>query len=507
MASITTSDEAIALTHIMYYRLASRRPEIEKQEAYYAGDQSLTFATDEWLKANGARYANFSDNWCASVVNAIGERTKVTGIKLRPADAMQKDEGAESRASGLWDQWNLNELDAQSSQGFLTSFIAKRSYVLVWGDGEDAQVTWEHPSNVEIQYDWMNPRKRDAALKTWVDDKMEYATLYTPEYLWKFERTRVLRTQLWVPQSVQMLETGYGPYSQWEVREIPGEVWPLPNPLAAVPIVEVPNRPLLRGEPVSEIAGVIPKQDAINLLWAYLFFASDYASMPARVLLGSTPPLRKIIDAAGNDTGILEALTMKELNETRFAVFSGDNAKIDQWDAANLDVFTSVIEVLVGHIASQTRTPPTYLISKTGMSNVNAEGLKASEIGLVKKELEFQTFATPAMREVFALMATAQGNAQLAKEVRLSTIVWQNPEIRSEAELADALVKKKSIGYPLEYLMELDGIDPYDMKRIQEMKEAEDAASISFGAQGALNDAINNDSTVPAPVPADVSAV
>jgi len=178
---------------------------------------------------------------------------------------------------------------------------------------------------------------------------------------------------------------------------------------------------------------------------------------------------------------------MAQLNESRFAVFSGETAKIDQWDPAKLDVFTDVIEIAVGHIAAQTRTPPTYLVSKTGMSNVNSEGLKASEIGLVKKVVEFQTFATPAMREVFRLIALAKGDTALAEEVRLSTIVWMNPEIRSESQLADALVKKKQMGYPLEYLMELDGVDPYDMQRIKEMIEQERKAALDFGVEAALN--------------------
>lgn len=464
--------EALALMNKMIARLAARRSEIDMFERYYMGDQKLTFATDQWLKANGARYSEFSDNWCASVTNAVAERTKVTGIKLRgESNATYRDNAADRRASALWDDWNRSEMDAQSSQGFLTSFNAKRSYVLVWG--EDAEITWEHPANVEIEYDWANPRKRVAAVKTWVDESKEYATLYTPSELWKFERSRA-HAALNIPQSVQMAQSGIGAYGTWQPRtNIPeSEPWPLPNPMGVVPIVEVKNRPMLRGEPVSEIQGVIPKQNAINLLWAYLFFAADYASMPARVLLGATPPMRQILDTAGVKVGE-EPVSMQALNETRFAVFSGEHAKIDQWDAAKLDVFTDVIEILVGHVASQTRTPPTYLISKTGMSNVNGEGLKAAEIGLVKKELEFQTFATPEVREIFRLTALARDDKSLAEEIRLSTIVWQNPEIRSEAQLADSLVKKAAIGYPFEWLMEIDGIDPYDQARILEMREKE----------------------------------
>lgn len=181
---------------------------------------------------------------------------------------------------------------------------------------------------------------------------------------------------------------------------------------------------------------------------------------------------------------------MRQLNETRFAVFSGENAKIDQWDPAKLDVFTNVIDVLVGHISSQTRTPPTYLVSKVGMSNVNGEGLKSSEIGLVKKVEEFQTFATPDIREVFRMIALAKGDNALAEETRLATIVWRDAEIRSEGQLADMLVKKKTVGYPFKWLAEIDGVSPYDLERIMEMKREEEAAMVDFGLQAALvNDA------------------
>ena len=54
--------EALALMNKMIARLAARRSEIDMFERYYMGDQKLTFATDQWLKANGARYSEFSDN-------------------------------------------------------------------------------------------------------------------------------------------------------------------------------------------------------------------------------------------------------------------------------------------------------------------------------------------------------------------------------------------------------------------------------------------------------------
>lgn len=487
--------EALRLVNRIHSRIIGRRAEIALNERYYLGDQNLTYATAEWMKANGARYTNFSDNWCAPVANAIGERIEVTGLKFR-------DNGPSANA--LWDDWLRNEMEMQSSQGFLTSFNTKRSFVIVWGSEDNVPVvSWEHPSNVEIEYEWgALGRRRKAALKTWVDEKTEYATLYTPHYVFKYSRKLAMSADERQAQSLQAKgDDTDGGWLPIEPSYTGDYVWPLRNPLGVVPVVEVPNRPILGGEPVSEVAQVIPLQDAINILWAYAMHAGDYASMEARVLLNVNPPMRKVLDKDGKHVGDAP-ITMKELNESRFAVFNGgagSDAKIDSWPAAKLDTFTDVIEIAVGHIAAQTRTPPHYLVSNKGLSNLAADALKAAEIGLVKKAQEFQKFATPAIREVFRLMALVKDENGQAEQVRLATIAWQNPEMRSEAQMADALVKKKNIGYPFKYLMELDGIAPTEQDRIMEMVREEEAKAIEDAERAAADFEQSGGDSVDAP--------
>jgi hypothetical protein len=477
--------EALRLVQRIYTRLNARRPEIENLENYVAGLQPLSFATEEWRKSNSQRYSGFADNWAAPVVNAEAERIRYTGMNLG-ADTS-------SASNELHKHWVRNDGEAQSSQGFQTTLTAKRSFAIVWGDTstDEPLLTWEHPSNVEIEYDFENPRVRRAALKTWVDEEDEYATLYTPDFLFKYQRPRTSAANADEPQSKQG-KTGYVANGGWVPRVSAGEAWVIANPMGVVPVVEFPNRPTLKGDPVSEIAGVIPMQDFVNLMWAYLMLAADYASMPARVVLGSSPPKIPIIDKDGNATGATKAVDMKELSERRLFYVDGDNPSIGSWEAAKLDVFTDVIDVAVGHIASQTRTPPTYLVSKTGMSNVNGEGLKASEIGLNKKVLEFETFASSAMREVNRLIALASGDDKLAKLVSYGTVTWMNPEIRSEAQLADMMVKLKSIGYPLEYLMELRGESTLDIPRILAMSKKEQELDPIVQAGRAFAE-VNND--------------
>jgi len=459
--------EALRMVERIYTRLNARRPEIDKREEYYRGEQPLSFATAEWKKANAERYTGFSDNWAGPVVNTEAERIRYRGITVP---------GLPKAGLELHENWLRNELDAHSSQGIISTLTTGRSFVIVWGDRitDEPIVTWEHPSNVEIEYDFENSLIRKAALKTWVDEKLEYATLYTPDWIFKYEREKTPHTSERDSQAKQS-RTGIADDGGWSVREVAGEVWPLRNPMGVVPVVELQNRPTLKGDPVSEIQGVIPMQDAINLLWAYLLLAADYASMEARVILGASPPMIPILDKDGKEIG-KRPVDIKDLREKRMMFISGDDAKIDSWKAAALDVFTDTIDVAVGHLSSQTRTPPTYLVSKVGMSNVNGEGLKASEGPLNEKVEEFWLFGDLAFREINRLIALARGDEALAQAVRLARVNHVPPAMRSESQIADMLVKKKTIGYPLAYLMELDGIDPSDVPRILEMKAKEDAA-------------------------------
>lgn len=456
-------ERAEKLRDRIYERLSARRPTILDDEKYYRGEQPLSFATEEWRKANAARYAGFSDNWCGTVVNAEAERLDPIGVSGIGRKSAEK----------LWDELRRNEFDAQFSQGAVTALTTSRSYVMVWSDAEGKPlVTVEHPSHVEIEYDWENPRLRIGALKTWVDETHEFATLYTAENVYKWQRKRAEvknDRESQADQGRSEASSGGGWVPRTGDRD---DVWPIRNPLGVVPVVELANRPTLLGEPVSEIRGVKPMQDAINLLWAYLFLSADYASMPARVATATGPPTIPILDDKGDVVGSRPA-EMKDLAEKRLLFLQGDNAKIDSWPAAALDVFTDTIEIGVGHIAAQTRTPPHYLVANKGLSNLSGDALTAAEIGLVQKANEFITFTNPAIREILRLVALVKNELGLAAKAQLATIVWKDREIRSQSQLSDALVKKRQIGYPFEFLLEQEGHSPSTITRVLEMREAE----------------------------------
>ena len=475
-----TAEQALAQTQDLYEQISGRRRLVASTEEYYRGKQKLRFASEKWSQYNAARYKDFSDNWCAPVANSPNERLRVDGFRLDDDPSRSDDE------KSLWRDWQGNDMEAQSSQGFLSGIITGRSYVMVWGTPDNEPIsTWERADQVTVAYDPEQPSRATAALKTWHDGSMEFATLYTPDEVWKFERPYLERSTSTGPMPLraeQFFSTTSGlvvpatDSTGWRKRQpASDDKWPLGNPMGVVPIVEMPNRPMLGSEPLSDISGTMAMQDAVNLLWAYLFAAADFASMPARVVMGQDPPTVPILDASGQVVGE-RPVPMDKLVQDRIFWLTGENSKIGQWDAAKLDVFTGVIETGVTHIAAQTRTPPHYLVLGKGMVNVSAEGMKAAETGLVKKVQEMQLFLSPPVRGVFQRYALVRGDKALADRARSGVVQWKDAESHSEAQLVDALQKLGALGFPFPWIAERLGLSQTEVERVMAMRETERAS-------------------------------
>jgi hypothetical protein len=330
--------------------------------------------------------------------------------------------------------------------------------VIVWSDADGAPVdSWERPDQVLVDYDELG-RARRCAIKAWVSGDLEYATLYTPTELWKFQRAAVMSEDARKRLEAQgfFLPAMLGAEGGWVPRETSDEQWPLPNPLGVVPVVEVLNRPQLGMEPVSEIDVVMAMQDTINVAWSYLLAAADHASMEARVVLGAEPPKVPVTDEAGNIIAERPA-KMEDLAKGRL-LFLPNATGIGQWTSAKSDYFLSLVREAKAHIAAKTGTPGHYLLTNDKMANLNGEALTAAEVPLVMKCKSFQTFASPSIKEVQALNAQVRGQDALAAAIRATEsqrfVQWKDPAMHSLAQVADASTKDKSNGLSLRTILE-----------------------------------------------------
>lgn len=460
--------------------LRNRRPQIERRLRYYRGVHPLVYASAEFARYFGDRFVHFSDNWCVPVIQTPAERMNVLGMRL---DA--EDRGVDKDLARVW---RANDAERGSSEAFVVMLAAARSFALVWGsdDEETPRICWEHPAETIVGYD-ADTGERAAALKLWTDGEHDYATLYTPEWVWKWQRksagmpvsgkqTREDESN-WVAAARIASENGietpvYVPLdAAWEPRQGSRDnAWPIPNPMHAVPIVELRNQTLLDNIPISDLDGVIAMQDACNLTWAYLLNALDFTSLSQRVILGAEIPKIPILGADGQVAGY-RPVDLDELLRDRVMWVPGENAKLGEWTSANLQPFTEVIERAVEHIAAQTRTPPHYLIGK--LANLSADALNAAETGLVSKTGERVTYCSAAIREVNRLVALAQGDEKKAKQVHSGTVEWADIQFRSLAQKVDALVKLRQIGFPIEWIAEQYGLAPHEVARVIQLIEDE----------------------------------
>lgn len=442
--------------------LNRRRPEIDKLDAAYRGDFRLRFASDHFREYVQDRYENFNDNWCGIVADAPHERLEVTGIRL-PGE--QQGDGP------LWDDWRRTDSDVMSDLAFLDAINCKRAFALVWGrtgsSGDDEPlVTWEHPSQAIVDYD-PETRERRAGAKVWSDDTHDYATLYLPDQVWKFQRPKVssLNTITYDGEIIDRPTLAGG----WDLRA----EGTIPNPFGKVPLVEIANRPRLLGPPMSDITGTMAMQDAINLFWSELLAVADEATIGQRLVLGAEKPVMPILDEDGNVVGEKE-IDLRKWRRDRIAWIEDPAAKAFEWQPAKLEPFTNVIEIAVGHIAAQTRTPAHYLLIGGTMANVSADAMKALETGLVKRTQEKTTHFGRAVRDVFELIALARGDRTKARGIASGLVLWKDVENRSDAQLSDAALKDSQIGLPMRYILERRyNLPPAEIERVMRMAEQE----------------------------------
>lgn len=442
----------------------ARLPKLRRLEAYYAGDHPLEFASQQFREAFGGLFDEFSDNWCESVVNATEERLNVVGFRFGP------DPAADAEA---WRIWQDNRLDSESMIAHTESLIAGEAYALVWPteDPSTPRVTIEHAQQMIAVPSASNRHTMAAALKWYVDDDgYEVAYVYLPDEVTRWRSQTATKSGLrewtqarWVPEDRGPDETG-------DNAEDPHR---RPNELGRVPVVSVCNRPRLIAAPRSEIETVVPLQDLCNKLFADMTVASEYTADQQRYLLGWEPDVDPETNQPKpppwNRKDRLWFVPQTEREE--------HPVQVGTFQAGDLTNYLKAIETCVNHIASQTRTPPHYL--SPSADRLSGESIKASESGLVSKVRRKMVPFGEAWEQVIRMCFEYVGDDR-ATYTRAET-VWADPEIRSDAAMADAALKRKEIGVPQEQLWEDLGYSPTQVDRFRSMR-ADDAFSSFMAA-------------------------
>lgn len=239
-------------------KLSTQRSQVRKYSTYYDSENKVSnYAQAKFSEIFGDMFVGWRDNFCPLIVDSISERLRIQGFRMGP------DEPADAEATEIW---QYNSLDAESNAAHIDALMGGAAFVTVWGDEDDQPLMVPEPAeDVVVQYEPGSRRKRAASLKQYVDDwGVEHATLWTPDRVFTTDRKH----------------TGSEGERKW------AEPVEQPNPLKVVPVIPLFNRTRLKLTPFSELAAIIPVQDAINKVAADALVASEFAAFPQRILAG-----------------------------------------------------------------------------------------------------------------------------------------------------------------------------------------------------------------------------
>ncbi len=421
-------------------------------EQYYTGDHPLPFLVE---KNRAQMTKEFRDlmtasgtNFCRLVVDAVEERMRVEGFHTAQSD--KRDEEA-------WDIWQANQMDVQSNVAFVESLIKGVSYISVWDDMDGdgfADIAVEDALETIVAYaPGSNHRRRLAGLKMFRDDwsGLERADVYLPNGVWKFQRKGEADATIGTPAS-RAVEAARK--EDWTM------IGAVSNPFGVVPIIPIRNRPRLLIEGESELADVTRVQNQINGFVFLLALAGYMGAHRQRWATG----LEIMEDTKGNP--------VEPFNPSITRLWQSENpeTKFGDFEQTDLTGYIRAIEQKVLHIAVTTRTPRHYLIEQ-GQSP-SGDAIKSAEAGLVQKVARKQRPFGEALEEAMGLARQIQGEDE--GNSANSEVVWASAEIRTEAEVTDAAVKKVQTGL-ISHAQALEdmGYTPQQIEKIMAAAKAE----------------------------------
>lgn len=398
-------------------KIDAQLPRLDRLDRYYRGRQRLD-AIGLALPPEMDRLQTVI-NWPALAVDSLEERLDVEGFQLGG------DVSADER---LWDWWQANDLDEESSLAHLDAFVFGRTYVTV-SRGESADdppvITVESTRSMAVEIDPAT-RKISAAARVFERDETDQpsgAVLYLPGKNATWRRTN----GVWRATSADRFAL---------------------NEVAVVPLI---NRArLARRHGDTEMRDVMGLADAACRSLTNLQAAQELLAVPQRYVLGATQT--DFVDQNGQPIPAWEAYI------GRFLALGNQEAKIGQLPGADLRNFTEVINHYARLVASVTGLP-SHFLGMTTENPASADAIRSAEARLVKRAERRARAFGEGWERVMRLALRFVGDDDTAAR-RLET-VWRDPSTPTYAAKADAVVKLYTAGLlPQEAAWEQMGFSP-----------------------------------------------
>lgn len=389
-------------------------------------------------------------------------------------------EGAE-QANTLW---NLEGASQYQNEVYSDAATTGDAYVLVWpARTMDGPLRW-HPLRSDeavVVYSDNDPDIVDYAVKAWIVEsrgrnrEARYrVNVYYPDRVERYITPLVGSTGTGLVRDRSadinriITDAQLRPYTE------DGLDSELTHNLPGVPVVHFRNsRGLDRRYGRSDLADVLPLQDALNMASLNALVASEMYGLPLRILLGF-----ELTDDDGD--GIPDNLPKPDPRADRFLAFPGTQTRVEQLSPADLSQLVGIMGTYINQIAAVAQRP-SHIFLRDGMSAPSGESLRVAERPLIADVATQQQIYTPAWTEVMRLTGIE------------ATPKWADPNLIDVAEEWEIIRRKVDVGYPLRQAlidtgMEADTVDEILAETgtvgelaLRAFREGEDPAAVVRG--------------------------
>jgi len=392
---------------------------------YAEGDHraKLTPEMQQMLRISGGVLDTFTLNYCDLVIAKMGDRLTVAGID------------ADTKPGSDWavEVLNRNRIDGLQMDVHDAALRDGITFVMVAPEEDGAvmlahELAWDGDTGIIPVYDRMGKRLL-AAVKVWYETSTaRRVNIYYADRVEKYD------AELGGGLSVH-LDSGMRPDETADRGEVNGVVpWVSNGQPLGVPVIPFVNRAKARlGYGLSEIACVIPGQDALNRTLVSMVMTAELSAFQIKVAVGFAPP-------ATVTPGMWMAIAPEGL---------GNDQKAEAYalEQAQLVPFISEAQFLIEQMGTISQTP---LPGQMGGDSASGEALKQREIGLLGKVKRFQVKAGNAWEDCMRLAATVQNaysTQRPAPAVKRWTCRWEDADIRNDAEvIANAIKMRELVG-------------------------------------------------------------
>lgn len=405
--------------------------------------------------------------WGGLVLDTVAERLVVDGVT-----------SSTGQAAAAWALWQGSGMDARQDPVHADALLGGQAFVLVWPDrargavirGLDARDT----AGVRAGHD---PGELLEAAHTWTAGDAQMLSWWGPDRWRSWARPvrggTVARVRRWDGGTVDV-----GPSAIWVPVDAAG------HGLGRCPVVRFANLPDLRGDGRSDLEPHLPVLDRITETVLGRLTAGKFGAFRQRWATGIVLPDKLDPDTGepvpGPDGAPLPGPAPFRYGADLLWTSEAPEAKFGDFAATDLRPIIEAAEQDIKHLAAVTRTPAHYLLG--GSANPpSAEALLAAESGLAGKVRRRQLDFGESWEQVLRLAAHAAGLDEVAGDDLLE-VVWRPTEVRSPGAVADAVVKLRQAGMPLQVLLEQFGWSPQSVGRVLALADAERTAAAAAQA-------------------------